>query len=162
MLRSPAKSKTGEKSRPIKFKDIKFKDKVKEMSRKSIHVQPSENGWALKRSDSNQTDDKYPTKREATKAARQIASEQNLDVIIFERGRTYTEIRTFDPKTAGRQRRSPARRIQTASLEGTNNHDSSLQKKAELWRQWAAGHQPNRQGLSDEAISRESIYGERG
>jgi hypothetical protein len=132
------------------------------MSRKSIHVQPSEKGWTLKRSDSGQTDDKYPTKREATKAARQIASEQDLDVIIFERGRTYTEIRTFDPETAGRRRRSPARRIRTASLKGTNNQDSSPQKKAELWRQWAAGHQPNGQGLSNEAISRESIYGERG
>lgn len=132
------------------------------MSRKSIHVQPSEKGWALKRSDSNQTDDKYPTKREATKAARQIAGEQNLDVIIFERGRTYTEIRTFDPKTAGRRRRSPARRIRSASLKETNNRDSSPQKKAELWREWAARHQSSRQGLSDEAISRESIYGERG
>jgi hypothetical protein len=38
----------------------------------------------------------------------------------------------------------------------------SPQEKARLWREWAAGHNPNTPLLSDEAISRESIYEERG
>ena len=38
----------------------------------------------------------------------------------------------------------------------------SPQEKARLWREWAASHNPNTPLLSDEAISRESIYEERG
>jgi hypothetical protein len=38
----------------------------------------------------------------------------------------------------------------------------SPQEKAELWRQWAASHNSDTPLLSDEAVSRESIYGERG
>lgn len=36
------------------------------------------------------------------------------------------------------------------------------QEKARLWREWAASHNPDTPLLSDEAISRESIYEERG
>jgi hypothetical protein len=35
-------------------------------------------------------------------------------------------------------------------------------EKARLWREWAASHNPNTPLLSDEAISRESMYEERG
>jgi hypothetical protein len=38
----------------------------------------------------------------------------------------------------------------------------SPQEKAKLWREWAASHNPDTPLLSDEAISRESIYEERG
>ena len=38
----------------------------------------------------------------------------------------------------------------------------SPQEKAALWLQGAASYNPNTPLLSDEAISRESIYGERG
>ena len=38
----------------------------------------------------------------------------------------------------------------------------SPHEKARLWREWAASHNPNTPLLSDEAISRESIYEERG
>ena len=38
----------------------------------------------------------------------------------------------------------------------------SPQEKAGLWRKWAASHNPQTPLLSDEAISRESIYRERG
>jgi len=38
----------------------------------------------------------------------------------------------------------------------------SPQEKARLWREWAASHDPNTPLLSDEAISRETIYEERG
>lgn len=38
----------------------------------------------------------------------------------------------------------------------------SPQEKARLWREWAASHSHNTPLLSDEAISRESIYEERG
>jgi hypothetical protein len=38
----------------------------------------------------------------------------------------------------------------------------SPQEKARLWREWAASHNPDTPLLSDEAISRESIYEERG
>ncbi|MGH9917054.1 MAG: hypothetical protein ACRD63_17415 [Pyrinomonadaceae bacterium] len=38
----------------------------------------------------------------------------------------------------------------------------SPQEKARLWREWAASHNHDTPLLSDEAISRESIYGERG
>lgn len=38
----------------------------------------------------------------------------------------------------------------------------SPQEKARLWREWAASHSHDTPLLSDEAISRESIYGEHG
>ena len=38
----------------------------------------------------------------------------------------------------------------------------SPQEKARLWREWAASHHPDTPLLSDEAISRESIYEGRG
>ena len=38
----------------------------------------------------------------------------------------------------------------------------SPQEKAALWRKWAASHNHDTPLLPDEAISRESIYGERG
>lgn len=38
----------------------------------------------------------------------------------------------------------------------------SPQEKVRLLREWAASHQSTASSLSDEAISRESIYGERG
>jgi hypothetical protein len=38
----------------------------------------------------------------------------------------------------------------------------SPQEKARLWREWAASHQVDTPLLSDEAISRESIYEGRG
>jgi hypothetical protein len=36
------------------------------------------------------------------------------------------------------------------------------QERARLWREWAESHDPDTPLLSDEAISRESIYQERG
>lgn len=42
----------------------------------------------------------------------------------------------------------------------TSQKTLSPQEKARLWREWAASHNPNTPFLSDEAISRESIYEE--
>jgi hypothetical protein len=38
----------------------------------------------------------------------------------------------------------------------------SSKAKSQLWREWASGHQKGTTVLSDEAISREIIYGDRG
>ncbi len=38
----------------------------------------------------------------------------------------------------------------------------SPQEKARLWREWAESHRPDTPLLSDEAVSRESIYEDRG
>jgi len=49
------------------------------------------------------------------------------------------------------ERESNARRAKLSPAE-----------KSRLWREWAASHHSDTPPLSDEAISRESIYGERG
>jgi hypothetical protein len=48
--------------------------------------------------------------------------------------------------------------------KGTESERSGLssQERVALLRQWASGHRTNTAVLSDEAISRESIYGDRG
>ncbi len=46
--------------------------------------------------------------------------------------------------------------------EASQQKSLSPQEKARLWREWAASHDPDTPLLSDEAISRESIYEERG
>lgn len=51
-----------------------------------------------------------------------------------------------------------------AEDEPTTEQSNGLtpQEKVSLLREWAAGHSLNTPNLSDEAVSRESIYGERG
>jgi hypothetical protein len=44
----------------------------------------------------------------------------------------------------------------------SNRSDLSSQERVGLLRQWASGHSSNTSHLSDDAISRERIYGERG
>ena len=46
--------------------------------------------------------------------------------------------------------------------EYESSNGLSSQERVRLLREWASGHSTNTPLLSDEAISRESIYGERG
>jgi hypothetical protein len=100
---------------------------------------PDKKGWALKRSGSSRASETYSTKKEATTAARRLADEQHLNVIIYERGRTFTEIRTSDPKLA----RDPGKSISgkrsssSAKLVGQFN-EAAHEKKSQLWRKWTA------------------------
>lgn len=141
------------------------------MPRKRIQVKPIEKGWALKRSDSKSASGIYRTKSEATKAARQIAREQNLDLVIYEKvgHLASTHHRGIDARIA---KDSP--RVMVAGSAGTAPTRSKQQKtesraselsaaeKANAWREWAGSHSRKTSFLSDEAISRESIYGDRG
>jgi hypothetical protein len=138
------------------------------MARKTIHVIPGKSGWELKRSSAVRASGTYATKRAATTAARQLASEQNLDVIIYERGRRFTEIRTSDPELVGdagkfnSQNKFPVSAKSGSAKSSPRNGKTLPQAKSKLWREWANNHKKGASALSDEAISRESIYGERG
>ncbi len=133
------------------------------MARKSIQVKPGKDGWSVRRSGSIDATGKYSSKREATTVARRIASEQNLDVIIYERGRRFTEIRTSDPKSQRNDRMSVGRSGPSTPARSHRLRQNSLpEKRSQLWQEWAASHKKQTPALSDEAVSRESIYGDRG
>ena len=48
------------------------------------------------------------------------------------------------------------------AAETSSQAELSAQEKARLWREWAESHRSDTVLLSDEEISRESIYRERG
>ena len=52
--------------------------------------------------------------------------------------------------------------IDKKGTESERSNGLSSQERVALLRQWASGHGTNTPGLSDEAISRESIYRDRG
>ena len=52
--------------------------------------------------------------------------------------------------------------IDQKETESEGRNDLGSQERVRLLREWASGHFTNTQLLSDEAISRKSIYGERG
>jgi len=52
--------------------------------------------------------------------------------------------------------------IDEKGTESERSNGLSSQERVALLRQWASGHGTNTPVLSDEAISRESIYGDRG
>ena len=52
--------------------------------------------------------------------------------------------------------------IDEKGTESNRSDGLSSQERVGLWRQWASGHSSNTPPLSDDAISRERIYGERG
>jgi hypothetical protein len=52
--------------------------------------------------------------------------------------------------------------IAEESAESVARNDLDPQERVRFLREWAANHNVNTPGLSDEAISRKSIYGERG
>ena len=52
--------------------------------------------------------------------------------------------------------------INEKGTESERSNGLSSQEPVALLRQWASGHGTNSPVLSDEAISRESIYGDRG
>lgn len=132
------------------------------MSKKTIHVVHGDSGWELKRGSAVRANRTYATKRDATTAARRMAREQDLDVIIYERGRRFTEIRTSDVELV--KSLGISEPLDSASIRktGATKPASEAEAKSRTWREWAAGHNKNGAALSDEAISRESIYGERG
>lgn len=135
------------------------------MAKENINVLPDKNGWAVKRGNAKTTAGKYATKREATAAARRIAGEQHLDLVIYERGRRFTEIRTSDPKLAHVPEKAAFGKGASAGVKATTVEkvkEAPSTTKSQLWREWASGHREGASVLSDEAISRESIYGDRG
>jgi hypothetical protein len=52
--------------------------------------------------------------------------------------------------------------INDKEAEPERSNGLSSQERVRLLREWASGHSANTPLLSDDAISRESIYGERG
>lgn len=52
--------------------------------------------------------------------------------------------------------------IEEKSARTATTDGETLQEKVRALRKWAASHRVDTPGLSDEAVSRESIYGERG
>ena len=52
--------------------------------------------------------------------------------------------------------------IDQKGTESERSYGLSSQERVRLLREWASGHCTNTQLLPDEAISRKSIYGERG
>jgi hypothetical protein len=52
--------------------------------------------------------------------------------------------------------------IDEKGTESERSNGLNSQERVALLRQWASGHGTNTPVLSDEAISRESIYGDRG
>lgn len=52
--------------------------------------------------------------------------------------------------------------VEEQAAKAEPHPEPSPQEKARLWREWAESHNPDTPLLSDEAISRESIYRERG
>jgi hypothetical protein len=52
--------------------------------------------------------------------------------------------------------------IDEKGTESERSHGLSSQERVRLLREWASGHSTNTPLLSDDAISRESIYGARG
>ena len=52
--------------------------------------------------------------------------------------------------------------IDQKSTEPERSNGLSSQERVRMLREWASGHTVNTPLLSDDAISRESIYGERG
>ena len=52
--------------------------------------------------------------------------------------------------------------IDQKGTESERSNRLSSQERVRLLREWASGHSTNRPLLSDNAISRERIYGERG
>ena len=52
--------------------------------------------------------------------------------------------------------------IDQKATESARSNGLSSQERVRMLREWASGHSANPPLLSDDAISRESIYGERG
>ena len=52
--------------------------------------------------------------------------------------------------------------IDQKSTEPERSNGLSSQERVRMLREWASGHTVNTPLLSDDAVSRESIYGERG
>ena len=52
--------------------------------------------------------------------------------------------------------------IDQKATESERRNGLSSQERVHVLREWAAGHRTNTPLLSDDAISRDSIYGERG
>jgi hypothetical protein len=134
------------------------------MARKSIQVKPKSNGWTVIRTDSRQTIGTYRTKGEATKTARRIANEQNFDLVIQARIGGYGTARGIAPRSSRGESRGIEPKIKTdlSTKAVRQSRESNAERKARLWREWANSHQRDTASLSDEAISRESIYGDRG
>jgi hypothetical protein len=129
---------------------------ISRMSRKNIHIMPRPNGWAIVKEGSKRASAVHNTKAKAEAFGKEKARKDNVDLIIHApigRFTQYTEIdsrKTIDP-------RPPADFV--TSLRQNNLRP---QDKARKWREWAASHSRKKQFLSDEAVSRESIYGEHG
>jgi hypothetical protein len=97
-------------------------------------------GWAVKKSGSGHAIGYYRTQKEAIKAGEAISEKDKVNVVIFESSAT-SEV-TPPSKSAA--------------------NSITPQEKAQAWRDWAESHTVRRvKPLSDEAISRESIYGDR-
>lgn len=88
-----------------------------------------------------------------------MATAQDLDVVIYEPGRNFTEIRTFDPNIKSLKEKSAGLYVKAPQIKEARV--ILPKEKAGEWQRWAQSQKP-KNTLSDEAISRESMYGERG
>lgn len=128
------------------------------MSKKrNIHVVPRPNGWAVVKEGGKKASTVHNTQAQAEASAKEKARKDNVDLIIHApigRFTQYTEIDSRKPNDP----RSPAGTVTTSLWQ----NNIQPRDKARKWREWAASHARKKQFLSDEAVSRESIYGERG
>jgi hypothetical protein len=112
---------------------------------KNIHVVPRKDGWAVVREGNTRAALVRQTKAQATAAGREIARRDMVEIVIHGPvGRFKDSGTVLDPHSP---RSSDA---------------LAPQDKARLWREWAAGHPTDPNALPDSALTRETIYGERG
>ena len=123
------------------------------MATKSTKTQQSKKGWTIMRSDSKLSLGTYNTQKEAIRAAEQIVRQENTNVIIFEKtSATSRGLETTTKKAASRR----------STIKHKTTDRLSPKERAKKWREWAAGHSHKSPLLSDEAISRKTIYEDRG
>lgn len=126
------------------------------MVTKSTKAQQNEKGWTIRRSDSKSSIGTYRTQKEAIRAAEQIIRQENTNVFVFEK--KPGAIRVSGTQTPLQE--TPGSKQSTTKQKNLSN--LSPKEKSKKWREWAASHSHKSPLLSDDAISRKSIYEDRG
>jgi Uncharacterized protein conserved in bacteria (DUF2188) len=128
------------------------------MAQRQIKVKPTSKGWQVIRGGSGSTSGHYRTKAEAERAARRMARNENSMLIVYSRAGKFTGKSSSDP-------RPPKHRTHNGNVN-ERQHASTLElspkEKARLWREWTSSHSKDSGYLSEESISRDAIYGDRG
>ena len=122
----------------------------------------SENNWVVQKSDSKQTIKTYATKEQAVSAARRIIHKSRNTVVVYERDNRSTGLIVFVPSDEVHEFQMHKQLKSEGEMALAKESVENRKHRAEQWRKWASSHKSSSLGLSDEAISRESMYGDRG